>query len=115
MKYEELAPISRDEFREAVSGPRLELAARAILQMALHEPDLAWAEQACLLALQDSRQEVKAAAIAGLGHLARIHGALSDPAVIEELRKLTHDPKLSGIAEDALDDIQIFASSHTRG
>lgn len=82
--------------------------------MALHEADLAWAQKKCLDALHDSREAVRAAGIAGLGHLARLHHALISPAITVELKKFRGNPKLSGIAEDALDDILMFASSQTR-
>jgi len=114
MKYEELQPISHVELREALLGPKPSDAARAILRMTLHEPDLRWAERKCLDALHDGRLEVRAAAITGLGHLARIHHALIDPAIVEELKKLRKDPMLGGIAEDTLEDITTFASSQTR-
>jgi hypothetical protein len=114
MKYEELQPITREDLNAALLGGKPGEAARAILRMALHESDLAWAETECLAALHDSRPEVKAAAITALGHLARIHHTLVHPAVIDELKSLQLDPKFSGIAEDALEDVSMFASSHTR-
>ena len=114
MKYEELTPITREELNMALMGSKPDEAARAILRMALHEPDLAWAETKCLAALRDSRPEVKAAAITALGHLARIHHALIHPAVVDELRSLQDDPRFAGLAEDALDDVSMFASSQTR-
>jgi hypothetical protein len=111
MKYEELPPISRDELKHALDGRDPDEAARAILRMALHEADFAWAERKCLDALHDSRETVRAAAVIGLGHLARIHRAPIDPGIVEELKKLQAHPKLAGLAEDALDDILMFASS----
>jgi hypothetical protein len=114
MKYEEMQPITHEELSAALRGSKASEAARAILRMALHESDFAWAESECLAALHDSRPEVKAAAITALGHLARIHHALIHPTVVAELRSLQNDPRFAGIAEDALDDVSTFASSPAR-
>lgn len=114
MKYEEMPPITHEELGTALIGSNPGQAARAILRMAVHEPDLAWAESECLAALHDRRPEVTAAAITALGHLARIHHALIHPAIVEELRSLQTDPRFAGLAEDALDDISMFASSPAR-
>jgi hypothetical protein len=114
MKYEELPPISRNEVTDALESPGAVEAARAILRMSLHETDEAWAETVCANALRDRRSEVVAAAITGLGHLARIHRVLSNPAIVDELRNLQRDSRFSGKAEDALEDISMFASAATR-
>ena len=89
-------------------------AARALLRMALHERNLDFAERLCLDALEDRRPEVKTAAIQSLGHLARIHHALANAAVVDHLKKLQQDPAWSGLAEDALDDILTFVPSQSR-
>jgi hypothetical protein len=64
--------------------------------------------------MKDDRDDVRAAAIVGLGHLAPIHHTLLDPRILDELRKLQRDPKLGGVAEDALEDILTFASPQAR-
>jgi hypothetical protein len=81
--------------------------------MALHETDWRWAEQRCLAALGDNRGEVRAAAITGLGHLARVHHVVTADVVIPKLRELQDDPQLGGLAEDALEDITLFTSGST--
>jgi hypothetical protein len=114
MKYEELPPISRDELRSALASSKSHEAARALLRMALNEPDAAWAERKCKEELGDGRDDVRGAAITCLGHLARIHHTLFDATIVDELRKLQGNPKLGGIVEDALDDILAFASVPAR-
>lgn len=113
MTYQDLPPIGHHEFDRALASNSTEEAAQAVLRMSLHEPDFEWAQQNCLLALADPRPEVRAAAITAAGHLARIHRAPLDSAIVEELRKLHLDSRFSGLAEDALDDIQMFAPSPT--
>src|SRR5215813_4165301 len=114
MKYEELPPINRDEVRDCLKNANADQAGRAILRMVLHEPDAAWAESVCVEALQDRRPEVQAAAITGLGHLARLHGGLSDPKIVGLLKELQREPRFQGITQDALDDIVMFSSPVTR-
>lgn len=109
MRYEELQPISRNEFEQTLSSCEPEEIARGLLRMALHETDLLWAEQKCLSALNDASNVVKSAAVTALGHLARIHGNITREIVVPKLKHLKEDPILRGVAEDALDDIAMFA------
>ena len=88
MKYEALLPISRHQLEQALRGGAPEEAAQAILRMALNDPDWHWAEQKCIAALHDDRDELRAAAITSLGHLARIHHAITNELVV-----LTQNPK----------------------
>jgi hypothetical protein len=78
--------------------------------MSLNESDWPWAEQKCLAALHDQPELVRATAITGLGHLARLHQTITKEVVVPALENLKGDPHLGGIAEDALDDIAMFAS-----
>ena len=107
-KYEELLAISRDQFEITLAGDEPSEAAHALLRMALNESDQPWAEEKLLSALHDRREEVQAAAITSIGHLARIHRSLKNPVIVRELTKLREDPKLGSLAEDALEDILIF-------
>lgn len=112
MKYEDVLPISRQELRDALASDSNERAARAIIAAALHDPDWTWAEQQCLVALQDKREEVRAAAIIGLGHIARVHGRSTLSVVIPALKALSSDQHLGGMVEDAIDDILMFVRAH---
>jgi hypothetical protein len=111
MIYENLPHIKPDELDESLAKGTPEEAARALLRMAMNETNWRWAQEKCLWALHDWRDEVKAAAITSLGHLARIHHTLSLEIVVPELQKMKGDPKLGGIVEDALEDILMFTSS----
>ena len=115
MKYERLAPISLEEVETALAGSSPIEAATAILRMAMHDSDHVWAERKCLSALMDQREEVRAAAITALGHLARIHRELSKEIVVPALEKIKqNDSRLAGFAEDALEDIAIFTQKSRR-
>ena len=110
MKYEELAALGRHELERGLSSADEGVVVLALLRMALHESDWQWAEKRCLTSLKDNRRGVKTAAIQALGHLARIHGQLTLPLVLSELRAIQLEPDFSGIAEDTLDDIRAFVA-----
>jgi len=107
MTYEQALPISRGDAEAALAASE-ERAAEAMIRVSLNESDREWAEAFCLAGLRDDRCTVRAAAITGLGHLARRYQAASR-AVISTLQSLRADPALGGTAEDALDDILSFA------
>jgi len=112
VKYEDVSPISRQELHSALASDSEESAARAILAVALHDPEWTWAEQQYLLALQDKRAEVRAATVISLGHIARVHGKSTLSVVIPALEALRSDQGLGGIVEDALEDILMFVKAH---
>ncbi|HLZ51035.1 MAG TPA: hypothetical protein VKP61_09800 [Candidatus Acidoferrum sp.] len=112
MKYEDILPISREELREALTSDSDERAARAIIATALHDTDWAWAEQQCLMALQDRREDVRAAAIIGLGHIARVHRRSTLSVTIPALKALRFDQHLGGTVEDAIEDILMFVRAN---
>ncbi len=111
MTYEDVSPISRQELHDALTSDSDERAARAIIATALHDPDWTWAEQQCLQALQDHRDDVRAAAAIGLGHIARVHGKSTLSVVIPALEALRSSQHLGGIAEDAIEDILMFVKT----
>jgi|SRR6516225_4563372 hypothetical protein len=115
MRYQDILPITREELRSALESDDAGRASRAIIAIALHESDWQWAEQQCLNALKDKRMDVRAAAIVGLGHIARIHGKITLSRVLLELQAVKSDESLRGIAEDALDDIVIFVKEAKSG
>jgi hypothetical protein len=115
-RFEQPAPISREELRRDLSSPNPDITATALISMALYERDWRWAESVCLSALgDDPRRAVKQAALIGLGHLARIHHTLHLEIVVPVVQELLNDPDLGGIAEDALQDIIRFVSTNDSG
>lgn len=112
MRYEDVSPTTRQELRDALASDSAERAARAILATALYDTDWRWAEQQCLSALQDKRQEVRAAAIVGLGHVARVHGKSTLTVVIPALEALGSSKDFAGIVEDAIEDILLFTQAN---
>jgi hypothetical protein len=108
MRYKDILPITREELKGALESDDAGRASRAIIAIALRDSDWQWAEQQCLNALKNKRIDVRAAAIVGLGHIARIHGKITLSRVLPELQAAKSNKSLRGIAEDALEDIVIF-------
>jgi len=92
-----------------VWGENTSDATGALLTLTLEEPDRLWMER-LLLDLVDraSDPQVKALAVICLGHLARIHRAITAETVIVRLQALKSDRELGSRARNALEDIEIF-------
>lgn len=107
MIYEDPRTITRELARAALASNSPQEAAEALVSIALHEPDRRWAEHFLLQALEDPRRDVVAAAVTGLGHLARLHREVGQ-GVIPALRQVGNDVELAGVVEGALDDVRTF-------
>jgi hypothetical protein len=108
MKYETIRPMSRAAVEAALTTDDPKEVARALLSAALHLPEREWVEGRCLMLLDSPDILIRKAAVLSLGHLARIHRELDKPTVMAALERVREDPELSGILEDALDDINRF-------
>jgi len=104
--YEEMPPISRSEAERAFASGNTDDIVRALIRLALNDPDWNWVQARCLTFLQHKDRWVRRAAATSLGHLARIHGRLNLDTVKPQLERLVNDPEMEGAAEDALDDIR---------
>lgn len=107
MRYEELPPISRSDFRDACEAGDSRNRTEAILRLALHDDDPMFIEQAIVDGLEDGDFGVRRAAVLSIGHLARLHGSVTE-VMLARLNSLASDPAMAGTVSDALDDISIF-------
>ena len=79
---------------------------RAMLALVRHDPER---EQLQRILLDHTRHpQLRQLAVTCLGHVGRIDGEVL-PEVVPRLQELLADPELGGTAEDALDDIEIYA------
>jgi hypothetical protein len=83
VQYEPIEPISRAEAERATGATPDELV-RAVLAVALHDDDRAWAEAFCERFARHPDPGVRGSALLGFGHLARRFGEL-DAARIRPL------------------------------
>jgi hypothetical protein len=108
MVYEELAPISQSAAEAAFASGDARIIGPALLRMALHGPDWRLAERRALQHLSHPDVWVRRNASTALGHVARLTRSLDLDTAVPALKRLLADPDVSGYAEDALDDIEVF-------
>jgi hypothetical protein len=85
---------------------------RALLSLTYEDPDRIWLEKVLIESLgREFDAQVRALAVTCMGHVGRIHGAISSN-IIEKLQELLDDPVLGPRAEDALGDIRHFTKNN---
>jgi hypothetical protein len=95
---------------EEFAKGNLSAAADAMLALTYYDHDRLWVESFLVAAVDsDADIQIRRLAVTCLGHVARIHGAIGADAVAA-VRQALQDPELSGIAEDAMGDIESFTS-----
>lgn len=107
MKYEPLEPVSVAEAEGRFASGDPHAIAEALISAALHASDNAWVERRTVQFADHDDPGIRRAAALALGHLARIHGCVGDGAVAA-VEALAGDAALSGAAQDALEDVEIF-------
>lgn len=81
----------------------------ALLSLAYYEGELQWVESKMLEVIDsDLDLQVRQLAVICLGHIARIHGAITKDVVLPKLTALLSDQNYASRARNALDDIEIF-------
>jgi hypothetical protein len=75
----------------------------------MSDPDRSWVERKLVDLACDPDGSVRSIAALALGHLARVHGAIDHDLVLPVLNHLLDDSEARGNAENAIDDIAIFA------
>lgn len=90
-------------------GDRDELLYAPIV-VSLSTPDCAWSLDICVRLAAHADPRVRANAILGFGHLARVCGALDEARVrpLVEAALTDSDPRVCGNAETAASDIRFF-------
>jgi hypothetical protein len=98
----------RADMLAQVYGGDLGSATDALLSLTNHDPDRCWLEEQLISVIDGSLDlQVRQLAVICLGHLARIHGAISQQ-VREKLILLESVPDFRSRAKNALDDVEIF-------
>ncbi|MEE3663587.1 hypothetical protein V2I52_16845 [Brenneria sp. g21c3] len=82
----------------------------ALLYIAHNINDVEWAEKKVMEMANNPKEDVSGLALTCLGHIARINGRISKEIVIPFLKEKMNSTNktLASIAEDALDDINMF-------
>jgi HEAT repeat protein len=109
-RYTSIDPISRKDATAAVSSGNQDELGLVALAVALHEPDVNWAQTFLISLVGNESPVVRGNAVQGLGHLARLHGKLdvviARPVVVAALAD--PDPYVRGQAENAQDDLKVY-------
>ena len=105
--YRETDSRSRSEFIAALASDQAGEVSTAIIDLAHHE-DPEWALDQLLSLCSDTRAGVVKAALSGFGILSRRQVLPVDRRIWMTLLAKSADPAFSGIADDAMDDIEMF-------
>jgi hypothetical protein len=90
----------------------IEHMAHQLLNVCLTNVDKIAAKNLCELYYTSRTKEIKHVAILCVGHIARVYKSLVDPTIIGDIKEIALDPTHIhyGVANDTLDDIEVFVS-----
>ncbi len=116
MKYEALEPIDKTRAKKLLASKDRDAICRTLVSVAMFEDDRHWAQAQCLNFARHDDAFIRGVAATGLGHIARIHGAIDEDEVMPVIRELLHDsdPATRGKAQDALSDFSTFLGWNSR-
>lgn len=109
LKYEEIHPMSHAEADEALASDDHHSIGRTLIAIGLHDEDWRWVQHLALKYLFHDSEVVVSAAILSLAHTARVNRSIDKDLVIPALQSIASDSRYTGKAQDALDDIGMFA------
>ena len=116
LKYEPIPQLTAGEIAAAILRDDPYELHVAVLAAALYAEDRTWAERLCARLAKHRDAGVRACAIQGFGHLARIHGALDLELAAPLIKAAFSDPdwNVRGNADDAAGDIKHFLGYRIR-
>ena len=98
-KYERIEQQSKAEVESAILRDNSDELVYAVLSAALYAEDAFWAENVCVRLAAHENENVRGNAILGFGHIARIHGQLTEA-------------KVRPLIESAFEDKSAFVRDH---
>ena len=110
LKFESIEPSSREEIESAISRDDPGELLYAVLSAALYSDDAGWAEDVCVRLSHHEHFNVRGNAILGFGHIARIHGKLTQRKVMPLIESALKDESdyVRGQANSAAADVEWF-------
>jgi len=100
---------SKKELEIMLQSDRSDVVIDALLYLCFNINDPEWIQLQCIQAIEGAgNDDIKGLAITCIGHVARIHSEIDRPLAIPILRNILTDDTLSGRAQDALDDIDMY-------
>ncbi len=110
MIYEQINALTRDEIAAAVERNDTAELRTVVLSVAMYDRDQEFAESFCLGLAHHPHFNVRGNAVLGFGHIARVHGKLSEEKIKPVIRKALLDEEffVRSQAESAKDDTEWF-------
>lgn len=110
VKYELIKHYSQAEIGKAVKDDDTDKLLLMVLSVTLYSDDREYAEEFCVQFSNHEHFTVRANAIQGFGHIARIHGKLNEEIVKPIIKRALKDENefIRGNAIDAKDDAKTF-------
>lgn len=108
MRYHDPS-LSHDEAVLYLATSDVSKVTEALISIGLDEMDGEWAQGTCLQFIRHPDDQIAAAAIVAIGHIARRFGELDMTKItpaFEQARR--RSPSLSAAVNDATDDIEMF-------
>lgn len=103
--------MSRDQATQLISTSNAESIVSALISIGLNEGDWKWAQDVCIEHLKNDNEEIVAASIVALAHIARRHEKLeTEKAKAAFENAQAKHPTLAGTIADAWDDIEMFVT-----
>jgi hypothetical protein len=103
--------VSKEFLTDALSLKKEAVLLSSLLDACFNLDDREWLEDFFVsVAKSDLSSEVRGLAFSCIGHLARIYSEVSYEKIFPFLMCEINDPIVGGRAQDAIDDIEIFAS-----
>lgn len=109
-KYEDIDQYDRELVIAELQSGASERITKALLSIALYDPDWKWVQDVCINFSHDGDENVRGIAILCFGHLARLHRLLDAGRVLPIVKNALQDSSsfVRGHANSALDDIDFF-------
>ncbi|MDT6962376.1 hypothetical protein QTN24_12785 [Cupriavidus sp. SZY C1] len=110
MKYQDIMELPKSQVDLALGSNLPETVANACLSIAHFEKDWKWVlERLCGVANDVSQlSSLRNLAVTCIGHVVRTNPTANTDIMRHILEQFANDPKISGAASDALDDLKIF-------
>lgn len=107
MRYEEPKPRPRHELEAELAAATGDVVAAALIDASQYE-SADWVVERLLLASGDDRREVVIAALTGFAALARRGELRTDRRIWRVLLRATDESEFAGVAEDTIDDLELY-------
>ncbi|WP_321840118.1 hypothetical protein [Paraburkholderia bannensis] len=104
-----MSEYSKEELEIQLNSADKDVAIDALMYLCFNIADPEWIQGKCIEAIENGKDEdVRGLGITCIGHVARMHSQINRGKLMPVLEKCLKDPTLSGRAEDALQDIEMF-------